>query len=256
MTSEDSTAMEQPQAANLPYLHDAVHSTDIEVLKTAAADLALTEDLALALLKRPELPAEILEQLKKNEGLSKSRKIKLALVTHPKAPRHVSLPTIRHLYTFDLMKVALTPVVPADVKIAAEEALITRLETVSLGEKLSLARRASARVAGALLLDAEPRVIRAALDNSRLTEISVVKVLMRQDARTALVHAVCQHAKWSFRHEVRVALLRRDETPPGSAREYARALPVPQVRDILRISRLPASAKYCLLAELSEKLRK
>jgi hypothetical protein len=251
MASEDPTAMEQPQPAGQSSLQDAIHSSDIELLRKAAEDLALTEDLALALLKRPELPAEVIEQLGKNGGLSKFRKTKLALVKHPKTPRHVSLPTIRHLYTFDLMKVALTPAVPAAVKIAAEEALIMRLETVPLGEKLSLARRASARIAGALLLDAEPRVIRAALDNPRLAEVSVVKVLMWQDARKTLVRAVCQHARWSVRLEVRLALLRREETPLGRALEYMRAMPGPQARDILRTSRLPASAKSCLLAELS-----
>ena len=98
----------------------------------AVADPALTEDAALALLKRADLPPEVFEQLSKNGTLAKSRKVKLALVTHGKTPRHVSLPMVRHLYTFDLMKVALTPAVPADVKIAARppRALMTCASSV------------------------------------------------------------------------------------------------------------------------------
>jgi hypothetical protein len=81
-----------------------------------AADAGLSEDAALALLRRADLPAQILERLGKNGNVLKHRKVKLALVEHPKTPRHVSLPLIRQLYTFDLMQVALTLAVPADVQ--------------------------------------------------------------------------------------------------------------------------------------------
>ena len=104
-------------------LPDAVHSTSPEILSSAASDPALTEDLALVLVKRSDLPAQALDRLSKNGGLMKSRKVKLAVVEHPRTPRHVSIPMVRHLFTFDLMQVALTPVVPADIKMTAEEAL-------------------------------------------------------------------------------------------------------------------------------------
>src|SRR5712691_9922646 len=140
---ESSAANMKEEADNLVVpLEDALRSTFADVLSVEAGDPALTEDLALALLKRPDVPAEALEQLSKNSGVMKSRKVKIALIGHPKTPRHVSLPMVRHLYAFDLMKLALTPVVPADIKVAADDALITRLETVSIGQKLSLARRA------------------------------------------------------------------------------------------------------------------
>src|SRR5260370_10177898 len=120
-----------------------------------AADPALTEDLALALLKHPGLPPEVLEQLAKNASALKSRKAKIALASHPRTPRHASVPLARQFYTFDLMKVALSPTVPADVKVAVDDVLISRLKTVTVGERLTLARRASGRVAAALLLDVE-----------------------------------------------------------------------------------------------------
>ena len=219
-------------------------------MKAAAADPALAEDLALALLKRADIPPEVLEQLSKNGGAMKSRKVKLALVEHPKTPRHVSLPMVRHLFTFDLMRVALAPVVPADIKRAADESLINRLETISIGERLSLAHRASRRVAGALLLDPEARVIHAALENSRLTEAAVVQGLTRYDTPAAFVEGVCHHAKWSVRREVRMALLRNEKTPLARALEFARALPASLVREILTGSRLPANVKSYVMTEL------
>ncbi|HYL16931.1 MAG TPA: hypothetical protein VEV41_28115 [Terriglobales bacterium] len=223
-----------------------------EDLRTAAAQSTLTEDLALALLKRPDLSPDALEALSKNANVIKLRKVRRALVEHPRTPRHISLPMLRHLYAFDLMQVALTPVVPADLKRAADEALVTRLETLSSGEKLSLAYRASGRIAEELLLEKEPRVMRTALENPRLTESSVVKALVRHDPPVHLVEAVCHHAKWSLRREVRVALLRNEKTPVAKALEFARSLPPGLLREILQSSRLPAATKAFLLKELRQ----
>jgi len=123
-----------------------------DLLRTVA-DPALTEDLALALLKHADLPSEVLEQLAKNSNALKTRKVRIALASHGHTPRHVSVPLARQFYTFDLMKVALSPGVPADVKVAVDDILIARLEMVTVGERLTLARRASGRVAAALLLE-------------------------------------------------------------------------------------------------------
>jgi hypothetical protein len=216
-------------------------------------DSALTEDLALSLLKRADVSPEELERIGKNAGVLKYRKVKLALVEHPRTPRHISLPLVRQLYTFDLMQVALTPIVPADLKRAAEEALCHRLETISSGEKLTLAHRASGRVAGELLRDKETRVVHAALENPRLTEALVVRALMIPNAPAALVEAVCHHAQWCLRREVRVTLLRNEKTPMARAVEFARTMPAAQVREILQSSRLPGNVKAYLLADVQKR---
>jgi hypothetical protein len=223
------------------------------VLEGVADDPSISEDLALALLKRSELPISAIESLIKNGALMKLRKVKLGLIAHPKTPRHLSLPLLRHLYTFDLMYVALTPVVPADVKKAAEETLVTRLGTISSGEKLSLARRASGRIAEQLLLEKEARIIDAALQNSRLTEASIVRVLTRSNLTATLVHAVCHHPLWSQRRELRIALLRIDKTPLAKALEFAQSLSLTMLRQVLKTSALPASVKTCLLQSKTTK---
>jgi hypothetical protein len=218
-----------------------------------AADPTLTEDIALSLLNRADLPPEAVEAISKNGSVMKSRKVKLAVVQHVRTPRHVSMPLVRHLFTFDLMRVALTPVVPADIKLAADEALINRLETISSGERLSLALRASGRVAGALLADQETRVMKTALENSRLTEGVVIKALTRNQTSTALVEAICRHPKWSVRREIRVSLLRSGKTPMARAIEFARSLPVNLVREILNGSHLPANVQSYLKKDLDQR---
>jgi hypothetical protein len=204
------------------------------------------EDSALALLQRADLTPDSIEKLSKSATATKSRKVKLAIVEHPKAPRYVSLSVLRHLFTFDLMQVALSPAVVGDLKMAAEETLIHRLETISAGEKLSLARRASGRVAGELLLDTELRVALAALENPRMTEALVIKAVLRNEASAVLVQAVCAHSKWSLRREIRIALLRNQHTPLERAVEFAKSLPNDVVNEVLQNSRLPEDVRNCL----------
>src|SRR6202521_653160 len=241
-----------------------VGSPPADLLRTAA-DPALTEDFALALLKRADLPPEVIEQLARNTNAApKSRKVMIALASHAHTPRHVSVPLARQFYTFDLMKVALSPTVPADVKVAADDVLISRLKTVTIGERLTLARRASGRVAAALLLDVEAigtkivtaktaaretRVMQAALENPRLTEALVINSVLRPRASAALVHAVAQHTKWSCRREIRAALLRTEHLSLARALEFSREIPTPLLHELLAASRLPAQIKDQLLRE-------
>ena len=216
----------------------------------SAPDHASTEDLALALLKSGDPSAEDIEQLAKNAALLKSRKVRLALASHRRAPRRIALRLIRELYTFDLMQFSLMPTVAADLKRTADELLVSRLASVSLGERISLARRCSALVATALLLDKESRVWHTALENPRMTEAAVVKALQRPYATAAFVEAICHHAKWSPRPEIRMALLRNENTPMARALEFARRIPPPVLRDILHASRLPETTKAYLRKEL------
>src|SRR5271169_454194 len=202
----------------------------------AAADPALTEDLVLAQLKNRDLPVDEIEQISKNSVATKSRKVRLALAAHPHTPRRLVLRLIRELYTFDLMQFALLPSAAADLKRVADDLLVSRLASVSLGERISLARRCSGSVAAALLVDKESRVWQTALENSRLNEAAIVKAMQFPGATPAFVDAICHHAKWSLRPEVRIALLRNPHTPPARALEFARRLPPPQLRDILHAS--------------------
>ncbi|MGB8722188.1 MAG: hypothetical protein WCD15_05445 [Terriglobales bacterium] len=284
MSDNELSKDEIPEDEATPPSAPSATPTAPAVLLRTAADPALTEDLALALLKHADLPPEVLEQLAKNAHALKSRKVKIALASHPHTPRHVSVPLARQFYTFDLMKVALSPGVPADVKVAVDDVLISRLKAVTVGERLTLARRASGRVAAALLLDVETRdgtiitgkikdgkikdgkmiaakinhaeavarqtrVMQTALENPRLTEALVIKSVLRPAASAALVHAVARHAKWSPRREVRAALLRTAHLSLARALEFSREIPAGPLQELLASSRLPAKIKDQLIGE-------
>lgn len=215
----------------------------------------LTPDLAQAVVADRNLSPELIEQISRNTAVMKSRKLRLALAAHPRTPRRIALRLIRELYTFDLMQFALLPGAAADLKRVADELLIGRLASISLGERISLARRSSGMVAAALLIDREARVWQTALENPRLAEAGVVKALLRPNTLPPFVEAVCHHSKWSVRSEVRMALLRNQYTPLARALEFARRLRPAQLRDVLHASRLPEKIKVYLRNELESKGR-
>lgn len=197
-----------------------------------------SEDQVLAELQRPEVSAQQIAAISKSAIAAKSRQVSLALVLHPRAPRHISIPLLRRMFTFDLVRVTLTPAVAADIKRAAEEQILLRAQSLSTGEKISLAKQASGRVAATLLQEDDERVIFPALENPRLTEALVVQALMKSRAPERLFVLASEHRKWSQRREVQIALLRSDKTPIESAREFAKNFPEEFLRGTLPEGRL------------------
>src|SRR5438309_11131385 len=159
------------------------------------------EDSVLAQLANRDLTPEDLERIALDADVMKSRKVRLAVASHPRTSRRIALRLIRELYTFELVKYARMPKAAADLRRVADDLLLTRLPSITLGERISLGRRCSEFVASALLSDKEEPVWRAALQNPRLTENGVVKALQRSGATPAFVDAVSHHQKWSVRPE-------------------------------------------------------
>jgi hypothetical protein len=202
-------------------------------LQSVISPLQFSEDEALAIVQRTDVTAENLVQLARNPRALKSRKVVFALATHAKTPRHISIPLLRRMFTFDLVKVALTPTVAADIKRAAEEQIVVRIESLSTGEKITLARRGPGRIAAALLAENDGRIVSVALDNGRLVEPAVVAALMRPDAPRILFELVSKHSKWSQRYEVQLGLLKTEKTPLEHAIKFAAHFSQEVLREIV-----------------------
>lgn len=247
------------QKAVLPadaQLDRLIHDPSPEILVAVAGDLRLTEDLALALLNRRDLPHEVLQELNRNTSVAKLPKVRLAMVTHPRTPRHVSVPLLRGLHTFELMQIALLPAVAADIKRAAEEVLAGRMTTLSSGERLSLAKQASGRVAAVLLTDKEERIVQAALVNPRMTEMYIVKALKTEAGTELLAPAVAHHTKWFHRMEVKAALLGNRNTPFARVVQIATDLPLHALKDVLRNARVAPNVRGYLKGVLEKRAGK
>jgi hypothetical protein len=238
-------------SSDKPSSHAAKPSASTVHRDTASSEIG--EDQALAILQRADVAAEVLAQLARNPGVLKSRKVLQALAAHSRTPRHISISLLRRMFTFDLMQLALTPAVRADIKRTAEEQISLRLDSLSAGEKISLARRGPSRVAAELLKEKDVRILSVALNNGRLVEAGVVTALMRRDASQLLFKQVSEHPKWSQQLEVQIALLRSENTPLDRAIAFARHFSPEKLREILPQSRRPELMSASQLADQRSK---
>jgi hypothetical protein len=254
MDNPESNPQSRAEGAdNHPASLPGVSEATPDGLRRIVANPGLSEDLALALLKRADLPAGVLEELAKNSGAMQSHRVRTRVACHGRTPRHMAIALVRQLYTFELMEVALTPGVLPEIAMAAEQAILMRLEKIACGERITLARRGSSRLAAHLLLDPDPRVLEAALDNPRATEDVVTKAVLSPKSSQPLLELVCHHSKWSVRPEIREALLRNSKLPVPRALEIAKLLPVHTLRALVHDSHLKENIRGFLQQELQQR---
>jgi hypothetical protein len=232
-----------------------LHHPATDVLLALLDNPALDETQVCLLLERKNLPEEILEEVARRKPLLKSYRVKRALAFHPRTPRLVSLRLLRDLYLMDLVQVAILPGVSAELKRNAEEQLLARLPQLPLGQKITLARRGPARVAGALLAEGHAQVISIVLDNPYMTEAQILRALSREKLPISVIPAIVHHHKWSITYNVRLALVRHPSTPLASILSYLPELTVSDLRELAAPGIVPESLRKYLQAEVQRRLR-
>jgi hypothetical protein len=253
--SEATTSRERALIATGEELAALLHHPSADVLMALLDNSALDETKLCLLLERKDLPGEILEEVGRRKHLLKNYRVKRALAFHPRAPRLISLRLLRDLYLMDLVQLTLSPGVLAELKRSAEEQLLTRLPQLPLGQKITLARRGPARVAGALLAEGHAQVISITLDNPNVTEAQILKALSREKLPIALIPAISHHRKWSLRYNVRLALVRHPSSPLATILAYLPEITVSDLRELAAPGVVPESLRKYLQAEVQRRMR-
>lgn len=221
-----------------------VHSASEEVLMDVIADPELDEDDLLVLLARRDLSGELLRRVARDPSKTKSYRVRLALLRHPRTPASAALAFVGQLHLFDMVAVSLLPHVPREIKAAAEGTILQQLKQIPLGAKVTLARRTGATVViGRLLLDREMRVVEAVLGNPRLTEGLVVVALRDGSVPPHTVQLVSGNSRWSVRHDVRYALIRSRHTPLARALQFLTTMTKDDIRTLSRDPAVPTALK-------------
>jgi hypothetical protein len=233
-----------------------LHSADIEVLLGLVTNPALEETQLCMMLERKTLPAEILEEVARRKGLTKSYRVKRALAFHPRSPRLVGLKLLRDLYLMDLVQLTLMPAISVELKLHAEDQLLARLPQLPLGQKITLARRGPARLAGSLVAEGHQRLLPVALDNPHLTEAQVLKALAREGTPAGVPYAIAHHRKWSEFYNVRLALVRHPLAPLASVLAYLPELTVSDLRELVSPGILPEALRKYLQAEVARRIKR
>lgn len=84
---------------------------------------------------------------------------------------------------------------------------------LTLGERKSLARKPDPMLLARLSSDPNPEVVRRLLENPRLTENDVVRMIARRPALPETLAEIARSARWIHRPRVRLALLLNPDAP-------------------------------------------
>ena len=253
--SEEASVRERALVATGEELAVLLHHASTEVVLALLDNPALDETHVCLILERKSLATEVLEEVARRKPLLKSYRIKKSLAFHPRTPRLVSLRLLRDLYLMDLVQVAILPGVSAELKRNAEDQLLARLPQLPLGQKITLARRGPARVAGALLAEGHAQVVPVVLDNPYMTEAQILRALAREKLPISVIPAIVQHRKWSITYNIRLALVRNPLSPLATILSYLPELTVSDLRELAAPGIVPENLRKYLQAEVQRRLR-
>jgi hypothetical protein len=189
-------------------------------------------------LRHPHAGAEVVALIGQVPRLLATYEVSREIARHPRAPLVLATRAVTTLFWRDHLEVALDTRVAPQVRRLAEARILERLPSLAVGERISLARRASAQVQAQLRRDPDLRVVRALLENPRLTEGVLLPLLIAPDTRADVLQMVAADRRWGARVEVRRALARHPRTPPDTALTLISGLPRSDQRAIANDARV------------------
>ena len=195
------------------------------------------------ILKNPFLNRQIIDLIMGQRRLLTFQEIRGDLVRHPTTPEVQALRFVPGLFWKDLLEIGSDIRVRPRIRRAADRHLMNRIQGLSTGERVAIARKASPLVIPRLRNDPEPRVIAALLENPRLTEGPLITMVSSETASPKALATVARHRKWGSRYTIRVALCRNMRTPPQVAVNLLPALKKVDLRAIESDRKLHASVR-------------
>lgn len=229
-----------------------VIKADGEVLQAAFRNPALAESHLSAILKRKDLDEDTIRKICRLSLTESSHNLKVAVARHPNTPAPQLLAILPQLYLFELVNICTHADISADQKLAAERQIIQRLPALPLGNKLTLARLATAAVLEALLKSGDSRLIEICLSNPRLKEGAVFQFLRSSVATSETISMVARHPRWQNRPNLREAILSNPKTPSVWFTLWLPGMNISEVRKLVESNRLTHSQRKAVEARLKK----
>ncbi len=226
---------------------------EMQVLRSALKNRNLNEDHLLILLKRRDLSEDLLKTIYQLDIAKSSHRLQIALAKNPGTPGPVVLAMLPHLRLFELVDLCLIPGVTPDQKFAAERAILQRLPTTELGNKMTLARRATATVVGEILKGGETRLVEICLNSPRLREVAILQFINGARSSAETISIIARHPKWKLRPNLRLAILKNRRTPSVWFTLFLPSLRIPELHNLLASRRLSPAQKQLIQNELRKR---
>lgn len=201
----------------------------------------LTEDEALAILDNPHITPKWCGVIAQTQRLTAFYGVRLRLVAHRQTPQAHAVKLVHYLFWPDLVRLSVEVTVPATVRRAIDTVLMTKVEKLSLGEKVAAAKRCSAALIKVFMFDPDPNVFASLLVNQRVREEDLVILASSTEARSHQLVMIAGDRKWSQRYALRKAIVLNGAAPRATAASQLRFL---SRRDLREIHSNPSTSVY------------
>lgn len=202
-------------------------SPELERALDAGDDAAA--GLLVQALRRPTCPVAVVVAAAEKRWVLARPRVLVLMLRHPRCPRPFAVGAIQRLGYFDLAEACRDPRMSAPIRQQTERRIVERLPTMTVGERIALARVATRPVVIAMLGDPEERCIDSLLDNSRFTEVEALR-LVATNRSGSCVARLARHPVWGRRRDVMRALLCASALPLGVALGVAASMPDGELR--------------------------
>ena len=234
-------------------LFQVIQDPIMEVLGNALKNRHLHEDHLKALLKRRDLREGLLKAVYQLDHLKRSHALRLALVKNPATPGPIVLTILPQLHLFELVNLCFMPGITPDQKYAVERAIVQRLPTTELGNRMTLARRSTATVVGEILMSGEMQLVEICLNNPRLRQVTILQFINGANSTAETISMVARHPKWKTRPNLRMAILKNRRTPAVWFTLFLPGLRTTDIRSLLASRRLNPNQKKLAEEELGKR---
>lgn len=236
-------------------LFQLIHEPSMELLKASLKNTSFSEPHLLAILKRRDLSEDFLKAACQSKVARESHQVRVALAHHPSIPAVQLLALLPLLHLFEVAAICALPGVTTDQKVAAERSIIQRLHSTSLGNKLTLAHRASSAVVERLLKEGDSRLTAACLESNRLKEGAVFQFLRSSDATPESISMIARHPRWQNRPNIRLGILSHPRTPLVWFTLWLPRMKTAEVRTLFESQRLSQLQRREVSDELARRLQ-
>ena len=211
------------------------------------------EGAFLKLLRRPDLPPDVLEEILRDRAARRFHAVRRALAVHPRTPRTEALSLLATLFWRDLAELSADVSVHPRIRLAADRDLLRRLPEMALAERIDLARAVGRGTLVGLRTDPDPRVVKALLDNRFAVEADVVQAAARKGAAPEILEIIAAHPRWGARTAVRSALLRNPALPTALALTLLTRATRDDLESLRRKPGIPELLKACAERVLADR---
>ena len=232
-------------------LFEMIPDCPIDLVPSMLKNPALVGGHLIQLLKRRDLPEELVKVICKLPVSAADHSVQVALSRHPNIPGAQLLSILPNLYLFELLNLCILPEMTPDHKLAAERIIIQRLPQIPLGNKLTLARRATSAILEALVKEGDTRTLDACLSNPRLKEGAVYQFLRSGKADAESISMIARSQRWQHRPNIREAILTNPKTPLVWFVLWLPAMKAGDLKRIASSSRLTAAQRKAVEERLN-----